>query len=263
MALKHRFVSFCLNFGISVSKATDPERVRQLAAKLHPVVTKFPLIRAGSEGDGGYLVPDDLEGLVACFSPGVDNRASFETFMIDRKIPCFLADASVKKAPIDGDNVHFIPKYIGVINDEMTMTLDDWIANQKPGDGDIILQMDIEGAEWPVLLSASTAILRRCRIIVLELHDVDLLMDKRAFLLASSALNRLLEEFNVVHNHPNNYCGLVKNGTLELPRVMEITLLRKDRASTLGYAKDFPHLLDRVNDKNNSDVVLPKTWYRS
>lgn len=58
-------------------------------------------------GDGGYLIPDDLEGISACFSPGVDDRATFETSLIARGIPCFLADASVDKAPIDGDMIHF------------------------------------------------------------------------------------------------------------------------------------------------------------
>jgi hypothetical protein len=45
-------------------------------------VTDVPLIRLGADGDGGYLVPDDLEDVAACFSPGVDDRASFESAMI-------------------------------------------------------------------------------------------------------------------------------------------------------------------------------------
>jgi hypothetical protein len=42
-----------------------------LLERLYPVEGGHPLIRVGPDGDGGYLLPDDLSGIVACFSPGV------------------------------------------------------------------------------------------------------------------------------------------------------------------------------------------------
>ena len=36
------------------------------------------LIRIGSKNDGGYLVPDDLKNINACFSPGVDLNVNFD-----------------------------------------------------------------------------------------------------------------------------------------------------------------------------------------
>ena len=47
--------------------------------------------------------------------------------------------------------VHFTKKFLGVTNNDLTITLDDWVDGNSPGDGDLILQMDVEGAEWPVL----------------------------------------------------------------------------------------------------------------
>ncbi len=38
----------------------------------------------GGENDGGYLVPDDLEGIEYCFSPGVSNIATFELDCLNR-----------------------------------------------------------------------------------------------------------------------------------------------------------------------------------
>jgi hypothetical protein len=52
-----------------------------------------------------------------------------------------------------------------------------------PSSDDLILQMDIEGAEWHVLLNVSRDTLRRFRIIVIELHDLERLMDKHAFVI--------------------------------------------------------------------------------
>jgi hypothetical protein len=260
--MKHSFVTACLNVGISVAKETDKADVLQLVNRLHPLVTEHPLIRLGSPGDGGYLVPDDLEGVIACFSPGVDDRATFETSLIERGIPCFLADASVESAPINSNMMHFTRKFLGVINDERTITLDDWVETNKAGDSDLLLQMDIEGAEWPVLLNASRDTLRRFRIIVIELHDLERLMDKHAFAIIKSTFDRLLEDFYIVHNHPNNYGWKVQYRSLVIPRVLEMTFIRKDRVATTRFASTFPHTLDARNDVTRPDVPLPRQWFR-
>jgi hypothetical protein len=259
--MKHAFVTACLNAGISVAKQSDPAAVHKLIERLHPLAANHPLIRIGNAGDGGYLIPDDLEGVAACFSPGVDNRASFETDLIARGIPCFLADASVDGAPIGGAMVHFTKKFLGVINDDTTITLDEWVGANKPGSEDLILQMDIEGAEWPVLLNASRDILRRFRIIAVEFHDLERLMDKHAFAIIGATFQRLLQDFHIVHNHPNNWGRSVRYHTLVIPRVQEITFLRKDRVSSAVYARSFPHPLDKNNDPNGPDIPLPAEWF--
>ena len=259
--MKHAFVTACLNVGISVAMQTDKAAVLELVARLHPLVTDHPLIRLGCSGDGGYLVPDDLEGVAACFSPGVDNRATFETSVIERGIPCYLADASVDRAPIKGDLVHFSKNFLGVTNNETTITLDEWVNANKPGNDDLILQMDIEGAEWPVLLNVSRDTLRRFRIVVIELHDLERLMDKHAFIIIKSTLDRLLQDFYIVHNHPNNYGRTVRCHSLVIPRVLEMTLIRKDRVRSTEFAHTFPHPLDAKNDINAPDIPLPAPWF--
>jgi hypothetical protein len=260
--MKYAFVTACLSAGISVAMQTSSKAVRDLVRQLHPLATEHPLIRIGAGGDGGYLVPDDLDGVVACFSPGVDNRASFETSLIERGIQCFLADASVECAPITSDMVHFTKKFLGVINNDRTMTLDAWVHAYMPGTDDLILQVDIEGAEWHVLLNVSRDTLRRFRIIVIELHDLERLMDKHAFVIIKSTFERLLEDFYIVHNHPNNYGRSVRCRSLVIPRVQEMTLLRKDRVKSTKFARIFPHPLDEKNDANSPDVPLPRQWFR-
>ena len=260
--MKYAFVTACLSAGISVAKQTDSNAVRDLVGQLHPLVTEHPLIRMGSRGDGGYLIPDDLEEVGACFSPGVDNRATFETSVIARGIPCFLADGSVNGAPIKGNMVHFTKKYLGVINNDITITLDDWVDGNKPGNDDLMLQMDIEGAEWPVLLNVSRKTLRRFRIIAIELHDLERLMDKHAFAIIRSTFERLLEDFYVVHNHPNNFGRSVQCRSFVIPRALEMTLIRKDRVTSTKFARIFPHPLDGKNDINGPDIPLPPEWFR-
>ncbi|MGV7217092.1 FkbM family methyltransferase [Bradyrhizobium sp. UFLA05-112] len=260
--MKISFVTACLHFGFAAAKRTDLAAVRDLVAKLHPMNTGYGLIRLGDHGDGGYLVPDDLAGVVACFSPGVDNRASFEASLIERGIPCFLADGSVKAAPFDSEMVQFTKKFLGVVNNETTITLDDWVRSSKlENNGDLLLQMDIEGAEWSILLNVSRETLRRFRIIVIEFHDLERLMDTHAFRLIAAVFHRLLQDFYIVHNHPNNYGRSISCGSLVIPRVQEMTLIRRDRAKSLSFAQTFPHPLDATNDVNGPDLVLPAEWF--
>lgn len=259
--MKFIVASAFLKAGMTLGTQANEGEVRALIARMRPVRTQFPLIRIGGNGDGGYLVPDDLYGLQGCFSPGVAQTATFEKEMIDRGVPCFLADASVESAPISGPLVRFDKKYLGVVDDESTMTIDRWLELYTPdGNKDLLLQMDIEGWEWPVLLNASSESLRRFRVIVIELHDLDKLLDKIGFLIMGSVLDRLLREFFVVHNHPNNDGGLVRKRDIELPRVLEITFHRKDRATPQGHPTEFPHPLDRINDPSRPDIVLPLIW---
>lgn len=261
MGLRHAIVTLFLNAGISVAKQADRGAVRRLIARLHPVVTHVPLVRLGAGGDGGYLVPDDLEGIAACFSPGVDDRASFESAMIARGIPCFLADRSVEAPPFANAMIRFERKFLGAIDDDATLTLDRWVADNAPGNDDLVLQMDIEGAEWIVLLNTTSETLRRFRVIVMEVHDLERLFDKHAFPIIEAAFLRLLQDFHLVHNHPNNYGGAVRVGDLVIPRVLELTWLRKDRADAIANARQFPHPLDVVNDPKSADIALPPQWF--
>jgi Methyltransferase FkbM domain len=259
--MKHAIVTACLNVGISVALKADQKSVQALVSRLHPLLTEHPLIRLGCDGDGGYLVPDDLDGIAACFSPGVDNRATFETSLIERGIPCYLTDGSVDNAPIEGNMVHFAKKFLGVTSNDTTITLDDWVSANEPGGNDLVLQMDIEGAEWPVLLNVSRNTLLRFRIIVVELHDLERLMDKHAFLIIKATFERLLQDFHIVHNHPNNYGQTVRCGSLVIPRVLEMTFIRKDRVRSTEFTLKYPHPLDARNDVNQPDVSLPPQWF--
>jgi hypothetical protein len=261
--MKKAVVNALASVGISIGRYVASEQIRSLVERLHPVSTAKELIRVGGQEDGGYLVPDDLDGIVACFSPGVDVVASFEAALVEMGMPCFLADASVIAPPIEDKLIRFVRKFVGVVNDDTTTTLDFWVKSCAPPTGDLIMQMDIEGGEWLVLLNVSEEVLKRFRIIVIELHYIDRLVDQVGFPVMCATLDRLLREFHVVHNHPNNVRQPLKKGNLTIPAMIELTLLRKDRAEAIGYARQFPHPLDRKNVPNRPDVILPSEWYRS
>ena len=63
--------------------------LKELIKALRPVQTKIRLIRVGGANDGGYLIPDDLEGIAACFSPGVADITSTNLSSIETPVICY------------------------------------------------------------------------------------------------------------------------------------------------------------------------------
>lgn len=243
---------------------TPIERVKALIEKLWPVQTNKELIRVGPKRDGGYLLPNDLVAIKACFSPGVDVMSEFEKACFDYGMKLYLADRTVEKPNFDLDpaSYSFLKKHIGVTNDADFITLDSWVDTFEPGNSDLLLQMDIEGAEFASMINTSNALLKRFRIMIFELHHLDELWNPRFFNMAELAIHKILETHTCVHIHPNNCCGVETKYGLEIPRFAEFTFLRNDRINSRTFAKTFPHSLDFDNE-GKLPVVLPACWFKS
>lgn len=215
------------------------------------------LVRMGPELDGGYLLPDDLDGIVAMYSPGVSDTLGFDLEIAQKGIPCFLADGTVEQPANMHPNMQFEKMMIGDGPAETFMTLESWVERTAPEGGDLILQMDIEGAEYDVLNSTSPALLQRFRIIVLELHQLDryLLGEKREVL--SNFMNRLLANHSICHLHANTVTPPVTILNRQVPPLLELTFIRNDRLGAgAGSPAIYPHPLDAPND-----TVLPQRDY--
>ena len=85
--------------GYFASKRTSLADLRRVVELLRPVDAGHRLVRIGGDGDGGYLLPEDLGGIAACFSPGVDRQATFENALARFGIGSHLADRSVAAPP--------------------------------------------------------------------------------------------------------------------------------------------------------------------
>jgi Methyltransferase FkbM domain len=250
-----------LALGLNVTAQTKPAYVRDLIRKLRPQDCGKDLIRIGGKKDGGYLIPDDLEGIEYCFSPGVSNVSDFENDLADRHIKSFLADYSVDSPPITRPEFTFDKIWLGSSDRGQHMTLASWKDKYLNGySGDLILQMDIEGSEYEVILNTPDRLLHQFRIMVIEFHFLDRLFDPFAFRFLSSSFQKILEFFHVAHIHPNNADGVFRKGQIEIPRILEFTFINKDRVSSTRPQAAFPHKLDADNGSARP-LPLPKCWY--
>lgn len=97
--MREKFIRFLLSNNIAVTPATNKELLQKFIRTLKPYNSDKALIRFGPDTDGGYLIPDDIEGIEACFSPGVSKVSGFELECANRGMKVFLADASVENYP--------------------------------------------------------------------------------------------------------------------------------------------------------------------
>lgn len=249
-----------LNVNISTPK-TDKNTLLSLIHKLWPISTDSKLIRLGPDGDGGYLVPDDLAGIEACFSPGVSEISGFEKDCAELGMKVFLADKSVNQPAESHGLFNFTQKFVGVTTSDDFMTVDDWVnSSLTSSQTDLILQIDIEGCEYETFLAMSDVLMLRYRIIVAEFHFLDQLWSQPFFMMASRAFEKILQTHSCVHIHPNNGGGTLDREGISIPREAEVTFLRNDRVRNPSYTNLFPHPLDRDNTIN-PHISLPSCWH--
>lgn len=166
----------------------------------------------------------------------------------------------------------FKKKWLDVDGSEDSISLQGWVQELAPdSNDDLILQIDIEGAEYRNLLKTSDVVMRRFRIIVIELHRLGVCnrpADYKKEL--GPLLERLGQHFVCVHAHPNNCCGdfLLTGSKLNLPNVHELTFLRRDRwegvAEADCYPPMLPHPLDiACNVRKKPPIFLNEHWLAS
>lgn len=252
-----------LKLRLYTTRSTPLKILGEFIHELQPIKTNYQLIRLGPNGDGGYVVPDDIDNISACFSPGVGPSSIFEEECLKHNMKIFMADASVDGPAHSNKKFNFLKKFITAINDENSTTLEKWIEDSgHKDDPNLLLQMDIEGSEYEVLYSTPTATLKNFRIMIIEFHEMDSFFSLPFYLKFRNLFLKLLESHYCVHIHPNNWSSPVKRGSVAIPPLLEFTFIRKDRVQKMGKVDSLPLSIDYDCVANKSSVILPKCWYK-
>ena len=225
---------------------------------LQPYTASIPKTRVGALTDGGYVVNDDLAGLDGVVSIGIGNEVSFDMELAQLGAPVFQYDPTVDRPPLAHPRFAFRKLGWAKYDSETTRSLATMLSeNQAPPDSrDLLLKFDVEDAEWGALDGLDPGLLDRFRIIVGEFHWLQRLRDDAFFEIAWRTFSLLTRHHVVTHLHANNTTGAEMVEGLFIPRLLEISLLRRDRATFTRSLDPIPSALDRPNNPALPDIVL-------
>lgn len=234
-------------------------RCAEAAQLLRPYATAAALTRVGDAGDGGYVMVEEIAA-EAAISIGIGSNVSWDLDVAGHGLPVAMFDPTIPAAPASVPGGRFHRVGLGTAQQATTSGLAlEPLARllelaEAPTTGDLILKIDIEGAEWDAL--ADVGDFSRYPQIVFELHDLSRLAD------AGSAANvlHLLRAIHAthlpVHIHANNEAGLAAFGAYWLPEVLEVSYLRRDLAVNARPADALDTRLDSPSNDRFADLSL-------
>jgi hypothetical protein len=214
-------------------------------------------MRAGSKGDGGYLIPNDLHGISRIISGGCDSAWSFEKFFLEQyNVNSIIVDRIDKKPQDLSPKIEYIDAWLGEGDDRTLVSLASILNGlERTSEPELLLQLDIEGAEFSELQRIPEEELRRFRIIVIEFHGLDRVVNREFYKsVISPVFKKILKDFDLVHSHANNCCGAISIHGVRIPKVLELTFHNNSRRNGSLKKRRVPHQLDVPNDSTKADI---------
>ncbi len=228
-------------------------------------------VRWGSPADGGYVYAEGIRDPQPLLSLGVGWSCEIEYEFASRGHPVVMYDPTVDSAPRSHPNFTF--HKIGLAGEDSAdggyLSLESVVALAGwQGRNDIILKMDVEGAELPALANATQQTLLSFEQISFELHWLHRLIEPEFRGIYMKAMRNLTENFRIFHVHANNYSKLdviggtfapefnFKLGGFTVVDVVELTLIRSDLAEAYPSKTFYPTALDQPNHPPRPDHLL-------
>ena len=198
--------------------------------KVYDISVPHKFIRVGRQADGGYVLVSSNKARSGnlLYGFGVGDDISFEMQMAEQGFEVYLYDHTVKRLPQQHEHIHFQMR--GLIGQEdeghpEMSTLSCLLKeNGHENERNIILKMDIEGAELDVFLHMPENILEKFGQIVLEIHN---LTDEETWDKQIDMLTKLNKTHKPIHLHANNYSRVKYIGDLMISEAVEVTFARE------------------------------------
>jgi hypothetical protein len=230
-------------------------RAEKLIDLLAPYPSKSELKLVGSRGDGGYFINrDDLLEAKYLISGGIENNNTFEYELAELGIKGLQVDNSIDSAPLTHKNLQFIKATLGWRGSD-TFSINEHI--ERSGIKDIVLKLDIEGAELSAINSITKSNFKKINTVIMEIHNLDYIFEDKFWQELSGALT-LLREVGLFpcFVSPNNATSSEILGGLSIPRNIEVTMTReKNLKKAFNYEDLIPINVNQQKNVNGLSSV--------
>lgn len=232
------------------------KRVRELLT-VRGVSDGGDFIRVGRNYDGGYIMLNDFTDSMHAYSFGIGDDVSWEEHISANGVEVFMYDHTIDNLPKEVKGGIFWKTGISVKDDFDNKKLSlKTILEQNSDDkkDNLILKMDVEGAEWEVLEEMPFEILSKFVQMTFEFHG---LLDLKKQDQILNILSKLNETHQVIWVHANN-CGhaYTANGLI-LPNLLEVTYISRTKYKFYNYdIYNLPMELDMPNLSDRNEIIL-------
>lgn len=221
-------------------------------------------VRIGGPNDGGYVMADDFARNAIAYSIGVGPQVQWDVEMAGRGMIVHQYDHTVPGLPEEHPNFRYRPLGIAPdLSDPQLVTLDAMLeANGHAQLANMILKIDVEGAEWDVFDAMPHETLARFDQVVVELHGLEFLGQDSFRDRCDRVLRKLAYAHVPVHVHANNYAGVHMIEGVPVPAVVELTYCLRSRFTFLPSDETFPTALDEPCRADAPDIFLGRFRFR-
>lgn len=235
------------------------DRAQAVLAKLRPYKAKgFRKARFGSSNDGGYVILDDFKPLDYMFSFGVEHNADFDFYVAEQGVRVVQFDHTIERAPLEHARIKWEKKKIAPVATTDSENISHLVETYGIGEKgpNALLKIDIEHDEWPVFDVTPAADLKKFTQITGEFHGFDYLSERARLEVVERVIDKLAENFALVHVHANNHCDVADFFGLTVPYVLELTFANREIYQFEDTDETFPGPLDAPCDPGKPDIRL-------
>ncbi|MCM1174206.1 MAG: FkbM family methyltransferase [Blautia sp.] len=249
----------CPNIISEPDKEAYFKEIKQLC--LVDEVKGFSLIRIGKQNDGGYVLINDFSDTKFAYGFGIGADASFEKGLADRGIEVYCYDPVIEYFPESHAGLYW--NRIGISGEDkadsnMLSMRSILRNNQHANEENMILKMDVEGAEWETINSMESGILNQFSQMIFEFHGLTNINRKNEIF---SVLKKINETHQAVWIHANSVCSSSMGKETIMPSTLEVTYANKRRYRFEHIDYNAPLSIDTPNRIGILDLEL-KHWGR-
>ena len=183
-------------------------------------------ILLGAKSDGSYVLLDDFKDIKIAYSLGISNNVQFDTELANRGIDVYMYDHTINGLPYQNPRFHW--KKIGIrgkneVNTNLK-TLEDLIQkNGHTKEQNMLLKIDIEGAEWNSLNDLPENILTQFKYIVIEYHFLNLNEGQLYF----NVIKKISKTHQTFYLRCNGREGIITFGNKRICQFIEVSYIIK------------------------------------
>eukprot|EP00443_Scrippsiella_acuminata_P085680 CAMPEP_0115414412 /NCGR_PEP_ID=MMETSP0271-20121206/22569_1 /TAXON_ID=71861 /ORGANISM="Scrippsiella trochoidea, Strain CCMP3099" /LENGTH=364 /DNA_ID=CAMNT_0002838715 /DNA_START=39 /DNA_END=1133 /DNA_ORIENTATION=- len=224
--------------------------------------------RFGEPHDGGYLLcTDSLDSVSTVLSFGVNGFDGFGMDVVEKwgaQLHEYDCTNDKRPAACEGCKGR-ITFHDQCLRGQQEAAKDDYVTlddimqhdvdtTQSQHPGKLLMKMDIEGSEWPVLSQTSSDVLSHFEQAVVEFHWLDQ-VDKHH--IYHKAVDQLAEAgLKPAHLHGNNNEGMALFGEYRVPNVLEVTFARQPAGTSCASGLSYHDAQDSPNNPNFPELAL-------